>query len=163
MSYELEVLAIVKALVKFRVYLLGIPFKIITDCRAFALTMHKRDLCVRVARWALLLEEYNYSIEHRPGKTMIHVDALSRNPLPVCMSVDKCDSVTAKFRRAQQSDSDVKKLFKAVSKESIDDYVIQNNILFKRHNTLLLVVPKVMSTQIVKQAHEQDHFSIAKN
>jgi len=49
-SYELEVLAIVKALIKFRVYLLEIPFRIITDCRAFALTMHKKDLCVRVAR-----------------------------------------------------------------------------------------------------------------
>lgn len=43
-SYELEVLAIVKALVKFRVYLLGIPFKVITDCRAFTLTIHKKRL-----------------------------------------------------------------------------------------------------------------------
>lgn len=48
--YELEVLAIVKALQKFRVYLLGIDFKIITDCQAFALTIKKKDLCVRVAR-----------------------------------------------------------------------------------------------------------------
>jgi ribonuclease HI len=46
-SYELEVLAIVKALKKFRVYLLGISFKIITDCRAFAATMNKKELCVR--------------------------------------------------------------------------------------------------------------------
>lgn len=34
-SYELKVLAIVYALDKFRVYLLGIPFKIVTDCAAF--------------------------------------------------------------------------------------------------------------------------------
>ncbi|GAB1860148.1 RNA-directed DNA polymerase [Camponotus japonicus] len=65
-SYEPEVLAIIKALKKFRVYLLGIAFTIVTDCRAFALTMNKKDLCVRVARWALLLEEFNYRIEHRP-------------------------------------------------------------------------------------------------
>ena len=50
-SYELEVLAIVKALNKFRVYLLGMPFTIVTDCQAFTLTMGKKDLCVRVARW----------------------------------------------------------------------------------------------------------------
>lgn len=49
-SYELEVLAIIKTLKKFRVYLLGIPFKIVTDCRAFTLTISKKDLCVRVAR-----------------------------------------------------------------------------------------------------------------
>ncbi|KAK9694785.1 RNase H-like domain found in reverse transcriptase [Popillia japonica] len=34
-SYELEVLAIVEALKKFRIYLLGHNFKIITDCNAF--------------------------------------------------------------------------------------------------------------------------------
>ncbi|EFN72599.1 Retrotransposable element Tf2 155 kDa protein type 3, partial [Camponotus floridanus] len=43
-SYELKVLAIVKALKRFHAYLLGIKFKIITDCRAFAQTMTKRDL-----------------------------------------------------------------------------------------------------------------------
>lgn len=31
-SYELETLAIIKALRKFRIYLLGITFKIVTDC-----------------------------------------------------------------------------------------------------------------------------------
>ncbi|GBN77289.1 hypothetical protein AVEN_170386-1 [Araneus ventricosus] len=31
-SYELEALAVIKAVKKFRVYLLGIPFKIVTDC-----------------------------------------------------------------------------------------------------------------------------------
>lgn len=83
-SYELEVLAIVKALKRFRIYLLGFAFTIVTDCRAFTLTMNKKDLCVRVARWALLLEEFNYRIEHRPGRNMAHVDALSHNPLPAC-------------------------------------------------------------------------------
>jgi len=42
-SYKLEVLAIVKALKKFRVYLIGIPFVIVTDCKAFTQTMKKKD------------------------------------------------------------------------------------------------------------------------
>jgi Reverse transcriptase (RNA-dependent DNA polymerase). len=46
-SYELEVLAIVKALNKFRIYLLGIPFIIVTDCQAFTMTMNKK-ICVYV-------------------------------------------------------------------------------------------------------------------
>ncbi|GFV85430.1 retrovirus-related Pol polyprotein from transposon 17.6 [Trichonephila clavipes] len=41
-SYELEVLAIIEALKKFRSYLLGTKFKIITDCDAFQITMHKK-------------------------------------------------------------------------------------------------------------------------
>ncbi|GFY00814.1 retrovirus-related Pol polyprotein from transposon 17.6 [Trichonephila clavipes] len=59
-SYELEVLAVVNALKKFRTYLLGNHFKIITDCSAFQKTMDKKDLVTRVARWTLLLEEYDY-------------------------------------------------------------------------------------------------------
>lgn len=35
-SYELEVLAIIMALKRFRMYLFSIPFKIVTECRAFA-------------------------------------------------------------------------------------------------------------------------------
>ncbi|GFT41070.1 retrovirus-related Pol polyprotein from transposon 17.6 [Trichonephila clavipes] len=59
-SYELEVLAVVNALKRFRTYLLGNHFKIITECSAFQKTMDKKDLVTRVARWALLLEEYDY-------------------------------------------------------------------------------------------------------
>ncbi|GFS60138.1 hypothetical protein TNCV_2826601 [Trichonephila clavipes] len=80
-SYELEVLAIINALKKFRVYLLGQRFKIVTDCSAFQKTMQKKDLITRIARWALQLEEFDYEIEHRAGSRMKHVDALSRYPV----------------------------------------------------------------------------------
>jgi len=69
-SYELEVLAIVEALKKFRVYLLGLRFKIVTDCAAFTKTLEKKELATRVARWALLITEYDYVIEHRAGSRM---------------------------------------------------------------------------------------------
>lgn len=32
---------------------------------------------MRVARWALALEEFNYNIEHRSSRRMAQVDALS--------------------------------------------------------------------------------------
>ena len=43
-SYELETLAIVNALKHFRVYLLGIKFKVVTDCNAIKSTCNKKDL-----------------------------------------------------------------------------------------------------------------------
>lgn len=61
-SYDLEVLAVIKALYKFRVYLQCIPFKIVTDCSAFEKTMKKRDMIPRVARWGMFLADFDYTI-----------------------------------------------------------------------------------------------------
>ena len=35
--YKLKVMALIKALKKFRIYVLGIPFMIVTDCKAFTM------------------------------------------------------------------------------------------------------------------------------
>jgi len=50
--------------------------------------MSKRDACLRVARWALEIEEFYYKVEHRPGISMRHADALSQNPME-CFALDK--------------------------------------------------------------------------
>ncbi|GBP91662.1 hypothetical protein EVAR_77459_1 [Eumeta japonica] len=42
--------------------------------------LQNKDPPPRVARWALLLEGYDYQIEHRPGSRMKHADALSLYP-----------------------------------------------------------------------------------
>jgi len=163
-SYELEVLAIIKALKKFRVYLLGNPFKIVTDYRAFTLTMKKKDLCVRVARWALALEEYQYEIQHRSGKSMKHVDALSRHPLPEVLLINESyDSLIARFERAQNKDKDLQEIIKLAAHDKADGYVMKNNLLHRDNGgDLLIVVPKTLQNSIVKQAHEKRHFGVSK-
>lgn len=80
-SYELEVLVVVEALKEFRNYLLGSKIKIVTDCDAFQKTMFKKDIASKIARWALLLEEFEYEIVHGPSQQLKHVDALSRNAI----------------------------------------------------------------------------------
>jgi len=49
-SYELETMAVVLALRYFRVYLLGIRFKVVTDCNALRATFAKRDLLPHIGR-----------------------------------------------------------------------------------------------------------------
>jgi len=98
-SYELEVLAIIGALVKWRVYVLGINFTIVTDCNAFKMTMNKKEVPLRVARWALYLQDFNYKIEHRSGTQMKHADALSRVS---CFFLS--DSITHRLKEAQIND-----------------------------------------------------------
>ncbi|VEN44890.1 unnamed protein product [Callosobruchus maculatus] len=47
-SYELEMLAIIYAIERFRIYLQGIPFKIVTDCNSVRLALNKRDINRRI-------------------------------------------------------------------------------------------------------------------
>lgn len=71
-------MAIIYSLKRFHVYLQGLPFKIVTDCDSFRLTLNKRDVNPCIMRWCLSLQNYDYSIEHRSNNHMQHVDALSR-------------------------------------------------------------------------------------
>lgn len=157
-SYYLEILAIVAAIKKFRVYLLGIHFKIITDCSALTMTLQKKDLPPRVARWALLLEEYDYKIEHRPGIRMRHADALSRHP--ICMMITE---ITARIKKAQNEDDYLRLIKKILETENYQDYIIQNEILYKKKDgSKLIVVPKNMQNEIIRKNHEKGHFGILK-
>ncbi|GBL61482.1 Retrovirus-related Pol polyprotein from transposon 297, partial [Araneus ventricosus] len=119
-SYELEALAVIEAVKKFRVYLLGIPFKIVTDCSALEKTIQKKDLVTRVARWALLLEEFDYVIEHRSGTRMTHVDALSRSPINIfCISFD---NILPRLKSAQDDDNEVKAIKELLRISAYENY-----------------------------------------
>ncbi|GFU38681.1 retrovirus-related Pol polyprotein from transposon 17.6 [Trichonephila clavipes] len=118
-SYELEVLAIINALKKFRVYLLGQPFKIVTDCSAFQKTMQKKELITRIARWALQLEEFDYEIEHRAGSRMKHVDALSRYPVMMVCN----DTLTSKLKNAQEEDDNIQTLKSLLEKQESEEFL----------------------------------------
>ncbi|GFV45850.1 retrovirus-related Pol polyprotein from transposon 17.6 [Trichonephila clavipes] len=126
-SYELEVLAIIEALKKFRSYLLGTKFKIITDCDAFQKTMHKKDLPAKIARWALMLEEFNYEVCHRPCRQMKHVDALSRYPIMMISSHD----ITQKIKD-QNKDEFISQLKSAIKIKHLLEDELSEQFINKR-------------------------------
>ena len=141
-SYELETLAIVNALKYFRVYLLGIQFKIITDCNAIKATKNKKHLLPRVARWWVYLQDFNFDIEYRKGKCIEHVDFLSRNPPPdsanSVVSADTCNvnvvSVESWLQVAQRNDKDTIDLIERVKAKDavISDYEVVNDLLCRK-------------------------------
>jgi len=80
-STKLELLAIVWAVERLRIYLYGRTFTIVTDCAAITYLQSSKASKPQLARWAETLVDYDFKIVHRKGEEMAHVDALSRAPV----------------------------------------------------------------------------------
>lgn len=75
---EREMLAIVKAIEYFRVYLLHRRFRLITDHNPLVYIRASVPQNSRLMRWRLSLEEYDFYIQHQAGKLNQTADFLSR-------------------------------------------------------------------------------------
>ena len=75
---KLECLAIVWAVAKFRPYLMAMPFEVFTDHYALQWLKTMPMGSALLHRWSAALEEYDFTVHHRPGKVQTHVDGLSR-------------------------------------------------------------------------------------
>lgn len=80
-SYEGEMLACVWAVKTLRHYLHGVPFRIVTDHQPLTWLMTSQTLTGKYARWALALQDHDFAITHRPGKSHANADVPSRLPL----------------------------------------------------------------------------------
>jgi hypothetical protein len=75
-----ELLAVVTFVKKFRQYLLGKPFIIRSDHAALQWLKRTPEPIGQQARWLEILEEFDYTIQHRAGVKHGNADALSRRP-----------------------------------------------------------------------------------
>jgi len=75
---EREALGMVYVVQKFCHYLLGYKFTFYVDHNALKYVINKPQLSGRLARWVLLLQEFNFDIVVHPGKQHSNADFLSR-------------------------------------------------------------------------------------
>jgi len=88
-----ELLAIVYGLKQYRQYLLGRPFIVRTDHSSLQWLRRTPEPMAQQARWLAFIEQFQYSIEHRPGNRHVNADALSRLPHP-CKQCSHCNEET---------------------------------------------------------------------
>lgn len=166
-SYELETLAVVKALQHFRQYLVGKHFKVVTDCNALKMTQRKKDLHPRVARWWMFLQDYDFTLEYRKGQFMPHADYLSRNPVNLC-TVEKPHNWA---QVAQAADDETVGLLEKLDQGQLDSsrYEKKNNLLYYKYqpvgetSRLLCYVPKGFRLSLLRVFHdEHGHINIDK-
>ena len=129
-----ELLAVVFFLKQFRQYLLGRPFTVRTDHAALQWLRKTPEPIGQQSRWLEVLEEFNFTVEHRPGKSHANADALSRCPCRQCgMCTSHTDALNVcalqtgddnngqavwssdAIKRAQQEDPDIGLLYQALA------------------------------------------------
>lgn len=177
-SFELETLAVVASLNRFRVYLLGVRFKIVTDCNALRTTLTKRDVIPRISRWWVQFQEYDCEIEYRPGVRMAHVDALSRGPVGEPTEEDEIHVIDVLkvdvqdwIATVQSNDDEIRRIREILQDndtkhvvEVHNNYQLKDNRVFKTVNDgVRWVVPRGCRWQVLRMNHDDiGHFGFEK-
>jgi len=102
-----ELLAVVTFMKEYRHYLYGRPFTVRTDHGSLRWLLNFKEPQGQLARWIQVIQEYDYRIEHRPGKRHGNADALSRTPPNECersssISSLPCGGCSECKRKAEQ-------------------------------------------------------------
>ena len=180
---ERECLAIIEGVKKFRHYLIGKEFEVITDAHSLQWLLNIKDPNSRLARWGLRLQEYDFSVKHRPGKVHGNVDALSRlHQVNNAITMDQLQEEVGRvnLRDQQMNDKALEPIISYLSSAKLPDdtgvaakvvamasnmYLSEEGVLYKlwwpareRPNSSTrkqLVIPEGMRESIMKQAHDE--------
>ena len=94
-----ECLAVIAAVKKFRVYVLGAPLDICTNHAVVRQLLNKVDVTGRYARWVCIMSEFDFPLRYRPGPKYGNADGLSRAKIKEgMMSCGVNDEIKCAFR-----------------------------------------------------------------
>ncbi|GBO18103.1 Transposon Ty3-I Gag-Pol polyprotein, partial [Araneus ventricosus] len=161
---EKECLAVIWAISKFRPYLFGKTFTVVTDHHSLCWLANVKDPSGRLARWALRLQEYDITIVYKIGRKHSDADSLSRNPL-ISTSVETCDEIptlasVTEYIKEQLKDPKLKSIIKVLKRgDEYQNYLLKDGVLYKKTfdpmgQQWLLVVPKQLRGDILRSLHD---------
>lgn len=147
---ERECLAVLSAIEKFRPYIEGVNFTVVTDHSALKWLMTMKDPKGRLARWAIRLQAYDMTIVHKPGRHMHLPDALSR-------AVHLVD-----IQPESTNDKWYNKMVQAVTEREHDTYKLENGLLYRRLNFTpysgerlwVVCVPEESREKVLHEQHD---------
>lgn len=151
---ELECLAAIMCIKKFRCYVEGMRFTIITDHASLKWLMAQKDLAGRLARWSLKLQSFDFNIEHRKGSQNIVPDTLSRATIEELQTVV---GLPISLSDPEFKSSSYIQLMDSIRKQqaTLPDVEIRNEIVFKRvePGAWRLWTPEGLRQRVIEAAH----------
>ena len=100
-NYDRELYAVVQTLKFWRHYLLNQEFTLFSDHDALRYLHSQKKLSARHGRWVEVLQEFSFTLRHRPGRENKVADALSRHQHSLHISqaaITGFDSLTLLYR-----------------------------------------------------------------
>lgn len=172
---EKECLAVVWAVTKFRPYLYGKAFKVVSDHHALCWLANLKDPSGRLARWSLRLQEFDVTVVFKSGRKHSDADCLSRAPVDPPLQNDDDDAFLGQisdsnFADKQRADVNLRRVIdflegKADSppkeyRRVTSSLCLRNGILSKKNfgpsnSTYLLVVPENFRQEILQALHDE--------
>jgi transposase InsO family protein len=169
---EKECLAAVWGITKFRPYLFGRPFNIVTDHHSLCWLANLKDPSGRLARWALRLQEHDVTITYKSGHKHRDADCLSRNPVPDRTNDIPSVSAVADIAAEQRDDPELLQVIESLENgvSVKQGYHLMEGVLCKKNydpleQPWLPVVPKHLRDDILKFYHDapiSGHLGFAK-
>lgn len=174
--YELEALAILFGMEKFKFYLEHFEFDLETDNKALSWVLGRPRKTGRIARWAVRISAFKFSVRHIQGIHNSIADALSRMydeprdpPLPPdnsasapCPLVSIC-TILANFPEAfhnlaqyQRDDIDLSTIIQDLRNGQVSPpYELKDDLLCckERSGQLKIVVPQILVPSIFSYYH----------
>jgi len=162
---ELELLAIVWAVKRFRPYLYGKEFKLITDHKPLIHLNTSMSTSSRLQRWKLALSEYNYTIEYKKGSENINADALSRIEYAASMEEVENRVSDEEMIKRQAEDPEVNALRKKVEGDggAKKGLIMEGGLLYclkkfnkpyEKEGTKRIVIPESMIESVLECCHD---------
>ena len=161
---EQESLAVLPAIKKFRPYVEGQQFCIVTDHASLKWSMGKTDLSGRLARWALKIQGFKFEIKHRRGVDNVVPDCLSRQNFDEVNELDRVplvDTDSLQFKTPQYLDlaNKIKE-----NESCYPDLRVHENKIYKRTEfasgeseqeifAWKLWIPESLTNEVIKNAH----------
>lgn len=158
---ERELLGLVFGIKYFNCYLYGNHFTVYCDHRPLVWLESLQDPTSRLARWSIMLSNYNFTVKYREGKLNTNADSLSR----VCISAVSPEFEPIydrqRIRDEQRKDPALKELIAQLTKDnrSNETYALDEDGLLYKVRTAnqredQLVVPKSMVLKIMSTFHD---------
>ena len=155
-THERELLSVVHALRQWRHYLLGKHFKIVTDHHSLKYLMTQPNLSKRQARWVEQLSEFDFEVVHRPGKSNVVADALSRLSTVQVGTASRRHHREDLFRgleQAYQKEEEIKEILDNLEAHK-EFCVVQNKLYYRGKGRMQLYLPQGMRDLILRECHD---------